>query len=134
MKRVKDFLREYLEEATNRGVSLRSHIERLNFIIVEPESNNPSELNEFNLGKVDRNKKMILLSRSCLIDKYILKATLFRELSHYLGVPYSSNGVGIMSLNKPEGYSYAWLSCNKANDIRVFEYDWLFKELRKVVN
>jgi hypothetical protein len=131
---VKEFLDEYIEEAESRGIVVLPYINSLNFIVVEPDSQMPSQLNGLNLGRVDKDKKLILLSGSCLIDRTILKATLFREVSHYAGVPYDAEGVAIMSVNKPEGYSYSWISCEEVNDIKEFEYNWLFTELKKVIH
>jgi hypothetical protein len=130
-KLIEDYLIEYENEAEIRGLKLHPYIQTLNFIVVEPESSIPRQLTESNLGKVDNERKLILLSRICLIDNTILKATLFRELSHYLGVPYEAEGAGIMSLNKPEGYSYAWLADCNDNDIKQFEYDAIFAALKK---
>ena len=61
--KVSEFLKEYEREAQNRGLSLRSHIEKIYFIVVEPESNIPPQLTNFNLGKVDKKRKLILLSK-----------------------------------------------------------------------
>jgi hypothetical protein len=132
-KLVEEFLNEYILTAEKYGMSLLPKIQGINFIFVEPESNIPKQLTEFNLGKVDFDKKLILLSRVCLLDSSILNATLFRELTHYFGVPYENEGVEMMSLNKPEGYSYAWLSDCSDNDIKQIEYDWLFTKLKKYV-
>lgn len=130
---VEEYLIEYENEAEIRGLKLHPYIQTLNFIVVEPESSIPRQLTESNLGKVDNERKLILLSRICLIDNTILKATLFRELSHYLGVSYEAEGAGIMSLNKPEGYSYDWIvDCND-NDIKKFEYDWIFEALKRLI-
>lgn len=132
---VEEFLIQYEKEAKIRGLALDSYIENINFIIVEPESNVPRELTEFNLGKVDKKRKLILLSRSCLLDRNMLKVTLFRELSHYFGVPYEIEGFGFMSVKKAEGYSYSWISdyCD-FKEIIVIEYDYLFTELKKHIN
>lgn len=64
------------------------------------------------------------------MDCNILKATLFRELSHYFGVPYENEGIRIMSINKPEGYSYGGFS---ESDIRRIEYDYIFSEVKKYI-
>ncbi|KUO61779.1 hypothetical protein APF79_10070 [bacterium BRH_c32] len=129
-KLVEEYLKEYVFEAEKRALEMNPYIEDINFIVVEPESNIPRQLVEFNLGKVDEERKMILLSRSCLLDSNILKATLFRELSHYFGVPYENEGIRIMSINKPKDYSYGGFS---ENDIRCIEYDYLFSEVKKYI-
>jgi hypothetical protein len=133
-KDVEIYLTEYVNEAEKRGIMIIPYLQTINFIFIEPESNIPRQLTEFNLGKVDFDRKLILLSSVCLIDNTILKATLFRELSHYFGVPYKDEGVEIMSLKKPEGYSYAWLSYCRDNDIKQVEYDWLFDNLKQYIN
>ena len=131
-KLVEKFLIQYEKEAKIRGLILTPYIEKINFILIEPDSNIPRELTGFHLGKIDKKRKMILLSRSCLLDRNILKVTFFRELSHYLGVPYENMGFGIMSVNKTEGYTYTWISeyCDY-KEIIVVEYDHLFTELKK---
>jgi len=68
------------------------------------------------------------------LDNNILKATLFREVSHYLGVPYDLEGAGIMSLKKPSGYSYSWLNCKDAIEIKEFEYNRMFTQLKKILH
>lgn len=73
---VADLLTEYLFEAENRGLDLQTSLDKIKWILVEPESNQPFKLTGMNLGMIDRDRKMILLSRSCLIDRYVLKATL----------------------------------------------------------
>ncbi len=133
-KDVEIFLKEFLQESENYGLLLLPIIQNINFIFVEPSSVVPAQLTGDNLGKVDISHKLILLSKNCLLDNNILKATLFRELSHYLGVPYDLEGAGIMSIKKPEGYSYDWLGCNDAVEIQEFEYYRLFAELKKHVN
>lgn len=131
-KLVEKFLIQYEKEAEIRGLILTPYIEKINFILVEPDSNIPRELVGFHLGKIDKKRKMILLSRSCLLDRNILRVTLYREVSHYLGVPYEKKGFGIMSINKVEGYTYSWLSeyCDYKEIIDI-EYDYLFTELKK---
>ena len=129
-KLVEEYLKEYVFEAEKRGLEMNPYIEDINFIVIEPESNIPRQLTEFDLGKVDRELKLILLSRSCLLDCNILKATLFRELSHYFGAPYENEGIRIMSINKPEGYSYGGFS---ESDIRRIEYDYIFSEVKKYI-
>lgn len=126
---VADLLSEYLFEAKNRGLELKTRIDEINWILVEPESNQPFKLTGMNLGLIDRDRKMILLSRSCLVDRYVLKATLYRELSHYLGIPYNKEGLDIMTLEKPKGYSYAWFV---DYEIRQNVYDDLFAALKQV--
>jgi hypothetical protein len=129
---VNTFLNEYIDEAEIRGINIKPYIEQINWILIEPKaSDNCSELIGMNLGKIDKEHKLILLSRNCLLDRFILKSTLFRELSHYLGMPYKNVDYGIMSLNKEKGYSYAWLDDHQ---IREQQYDDLFKELRKYLN
>lgn len=126
---VADLLTEYLFEAENRGLDLQTSIDEITWILVEPDSNQPFQLTGMNLGMIDRGRKMVLLSRSCLIDRYVLKATLYRELSHYLGIPYNKEGLEIMALEKPKGYSYAWFV---DYDIRQNVYDDLFTALKQV--
>jgi len=133
-KLVETYLTAYINEAEKRGIMILPYLQTINFIFIEPESNIPRQLAEFNLGKVDFDRKLILLSSVCLIDNTILKATLFRELSHYFGVPYVDEGVEIMSLKKPEGYSYAWLAGCSDDDIKQVEYDWLFEALKMNLN
>lgn len=125
---VAKFLMEYQHEAIERGINLEVKFKTLYWILIEPESNVPSEFKEFELSKVDRSRKMILLSRSCLLDRYILKATLYRELSHYFGIPYNLESLEIMRVEKPKAYSYAWF-----DDPMISEYvnDDLFNELKK---
>ena len=131
---IEEVLDDYIYEANKRGITVTSYIKDLDFIIIEPKSNTPRQLTEFNLGKVDENRNLILLSRVCLVDFNILEATLFRELSHYIGVPYEIEGHTIMSLNKPELYTYSWLSKSNSHDIREVEYNRLFEELKKYIN
>jgi hypothetical protein len=128
---VIEYLNEYLSEAKERGLNLKSHIDDINWILIEPGSNIPLRLTGTNLGLVDKEHKLILLSKSCLLDRYILKSVLYRELSHYLGIPYNEKGLEIMSLKKPKGYSYAWFD---DYEIRKFVYDDLFTALKRVIN
>jgi hypothetical protein len=128
---VEVYLIEYIDEAKKRGILISSHINNLNWILIEPESNIPNQLTGYNLGKVDKEKNLILLSRACLLDSNILKETLFREISHYLGVPYQNDCFGIMTVNKPDGYSYSWMSDNEIIEI---EYDRMFELLKKILN
>lgn len=128
---VARFLEEYLLEAKNRGLDLNGPIKNINWILIEPESNQPPELTGMNLGKIDKDSNLILLSRSCLLDRHILKATLFRELSHYFGLPYNLECCEIMRVHKPKGYSYAWFD---DYDITQIVYDDLFTALNRVMN
>jgi len=126
---VQEFLKEFIIEATKREVNLKPEIEKINWIIIEPESNGLYELTGFELSKMDKERKMILLSRACLLDRHILKATLFRELSHYFGLPYNVECCEIMRVKKPVGYSYAWFD---DYEIREVVYADLFGELKKI--
>ena len=128
---VASFLQEYLFEAEERGLNLRSYMDRVNWVLIEPESNQPPELTGMNLGKIDKVRHLILLSRSCLLDRHMLRATLFRELSHYFGLPYNIECCEIMRVNKPRVYSYAWFD---DYDIKHIVYDELFAELKKLLN
>jgi hypothetical protein len=101
----------------------------LYWVLIEPESNIPKELTEFNLGEIDKERKLIVLSRACLLDRDILKATLFRELSHYFGLPYNENCCEIMRVNKPKGYSYAWVDDSEVSEV---EFDKLFTAMMKL--
>ncbi|MBA6151453.1 hypothetical protein [Gelidibacter maritimus] len=130
---VATFIQEYLLEAQKRNLELKEHLDEINWILIEPEqrSGKPRLLTGMNLGWVDREHKLILLSESCLLDRYILKSTLYRELSHYLGLSYDIEGLEIMSLVKPKGYSYAWFDDYEMEQI---VYDDLFAELKKMLN
>lgn len=135
-KLVEKFIVEYIQIGEEYGMSLLPEIKKINFIFVEPSEVVPAQLSGENLGKVDFNEKLILLSNYCLLDSNMLKATLFREISHYLGVPYINEGHGIeiMSINKPEGYSYGWLTDYCYDDIQQIEYNRLFTALKKHLN
>ena len=121
------FLDEYLYQASIQGMNLKEKLSTIDWILIEPESNTPSEFNDLQLGKIDKERKMILLSRLCYLDRNILQATLFRELHHYFGVPYIPYGHGIMALIKPKRYSYGWLSDPYITEI---EYQDFFEQLR----
>lgn len=125
---VGKFLKEYRDLADKYEIDYDEKIRGLYWILIEPESNIPRELTEFNLSKIDKERKLILLSRACLLDSNILKATLFRELSHYFGLPYNIECCEIMRVNKPKGYSYAWIG---DKDITEIEFDKLFTEIMK---
>ncbi|WP_420378770.1 hypothetical protein [Gilvibacter sp.] len=118
---------EYKKHANNIGMKADQLFDDLYWIIIEPESNTPSEFKGLELGKVDIPKKMILLSRYCKLDRTILQATLFRELHHFFGVPYTDKGGGIMSRIKPEGYSYAWLDDPVIREIELSKFFNLLK-------
>jgi hypothetical protein len=100
----------FIYELKRNNIQFEKKLDKLNFIFIEPESDKPLELIGFNLAKTDKDKNLILLSRVCLIDRYILKVILYRELSHYIGLPYNLKDSAFMKLNKPKGYSYAWAS------------------------
>jgi hypothetical protein len=128
---VAQFLEEYLFEAKNRGLDLNGPLKNINWILIEPESNQPPELTGMILGKIDKDRNLILLSKLCLLDRHMLKATLFRELSHYFGLPYNLECCEIMRVNKPKGYSYVWFD---DVDIKQIVYDDLFTALKRVTN
>lgn len=128
---VAQFISEYLFEAENHGLDLREHIDNINWVLIEPESNQPPKLTGMILAKIDKDRQLILLSRLCLIDRNIIHVILFRELSHYLGVPYNLNEVPIMSLERPKGYSYGWIDDPW---IREIEYKQLFEALKLYLN
>ena len=130
---VKEYIDEYELFANSYGVSIQLKLQKINFILIEPSSNIPPQLTGNNLGKIDLERKMILLSKNCLLDNNILKATLFRELSHYFGVPYKQKGSGIMALEKPKDYSYDWLSNSNDKSIMELEYFKLFSELKQYI-
>ena len=65
------------------------------------------------------------------LDKNIMKYVLFRELSHYLGIPYNKEGLIIMTKNNPKEYSYSWIDDYEKRQIA---YDDLFKELKKYID
>ncbi|GAA4801807.1 hypothetical protein [Litoribaculum gwangyangense] len=126
---VAEFFEEYRFSVLKHDIELENRLDEIRWILIEPESNTPQELSGFNLGKIDRERKLILLSKLCLLDYGILKATLFRELSHYLGLPYNSDCCEIMRVNKPKGYSYAWTD---DIEIREIEFEKLYQELIKI--
>lgn len=129
---LEDVLLEYTIEAEKRNINITHHLDEINWILIEIGiEDDKYELDELKLGKVDKESELILISRVCLIDRNILKATLFRELHHYFGVPYEEKGSGIMSLQKPVGYSFGWIDYKDITDI---EFDAFFDLLKKHIN
>ena len=65
---VEEFLNEYILIAEKNGIQLLPKIQDIHFIFVEPSSNVPAQLTGDNLGKIDVSKKLILLSKNCLLQ------------------------------------------------------------------
>ena len=128
---VSEYLDEFVAEARKHDIDIEKGLKDLKYVLIEKRLKNPEDrkLTGFNLAKIDKDRKLILLSRDCLLDRYILKATLFRELSHYLGLLYNLDRCEIMRVNKPKGYSYAWFD---DDDIRKIIYNQLFSEIKKL--
>ena len=77
---VFEYLNEYMAEAHSHNINYDKGFKDLKYILIEIGLKNPKdrELSWFNLGKIDKDRNLILLSRDCLLDRNILKATLFR--------------------------------------------------------
>jgi hypothetical protein len=106
------YVNDFIKEGSTRGLHLRDDIiENVNYILVAP-----SDIED--LGRTNKDEGIILLSNDVQLDKLILKATLYRELFHILGVPYDNSF--IMTKQRPKGFSY---SAYAYSDVMKIELD-----------
>ena len=103
---VKEYFEEYVSEALERGYDVQDElIDKIRYIIIISEEFEYG-FNVSDLGTTDFKFKLITLNSAVRIDRLILKITLYRELSHVLGVPYNKGSV-IMNRRNKIGFSYA---------------------------
>ncbi len=100
---IKEYFVEFIHKAELNGLDVQDQLlADVDYILIVPEDQD----NVKNLGEYDSQIKFIKLSSKVKLDALILKVTLFRELSHILGVPYDQGSV-IMYRNQKDGFSYA---------------------------
>lgn len=116
---IVDYVNDFIKDGSTRGLSLRDDvIEKVKYILIAP-----SNINIENLGQTYDDG--ILLSYNVNLDRLILKATLYRELFHALGVPYDNSF--IMIKQKIKGFSY---SSYAYSDVMEIEMDRTMELLR----
>lgn len=111
---IKEYFGEFLQEAADRGLDVQDQLlAEVDYILIVPEDQD----NVKNLAEYDSQIKFIKLSSKVKIDRLILKISLYRELSHILGVPYDQGSI-IMYRNKKDGFSYTF-----ADDIDIMKIE-----------
>ena len=131
---VKEVLNEYINEAEVRGIVVSDLLnDKLEFILVESNLKHEDDQRQLcgkNISMLDLDKKLILLSEVCLVDYTLLKSELFKQLSFCLGVKPTGQNT-IISNEFTDKYTNAYLT---DAELRKEEYDFMYAELRKVIN
>lgn len=98
---IGQYFEEFIDEATQNGYDVQSQLlDKVSYILIAPDN-----MTIEGLSKIDLDKKLILLDTKVRLDRLILKANLYRELCHALGVPYDTGSV-MMDRVKEKGFSY----------------------------
>lgn len=133
---VSELVSEYIIEAKSRGLDVEQQLkDNVDYILVEVGSQlkEPSKrrLSGTNMTESNRDKKFIMLSESCLNDFYVLKGELFKELSFMLGVDYDTDQNTILSANRTDKYTHAYLS---DKELSKAEFDYMFGKVKTAIN
>lgn len=97
---IVNYIEEFINEGKIRDLDIESDIiSKVDCIMIAPDS-----VEVDGLGVSYKDVRAILISDKVRIDRVILKAILFRELSYMLGVPYGGNI--IMNRKRDEWFSY----------------------------
>jgi len=116
---TKEYFKDYVSSAFDRGYDVQNELaEKIKYIIIVSDEFPVDEL-----GKYDPEMKLITLNHKVTLDRLILKVTLYRELSHILGMPYNEGSV-IMNRHQLDGFSYSAF-----DDIEIMDI-----ELTKIFN
>jgi len=98
---IAQYLEEFVDEAAQNGYDIQEQLlSKVSYILIAKEDKQIEGLSE-----IDLNNKLILLDPKVRLDRLILKASLYRELCHALGVPYDTGSV-MMDRVKENGFSY----------------------------
>lgn len=129
---VSELINEYTEEAKLRGLDIELLLnDNIDYILVEIGeqllSFSKRRLTGTKMSEANRDKKYILLSESCLVDFYVLKGELFKELSFMLGVDYDTEQNTILSSNRTDKYTHAYLS---DKELSKAEFDYMFSKVK----
>tara|TARA_R110000796_G_scaffold241789_1_gene363612 strand:- start:2921 stop:3370 length:450 start_codon:yes stop_codon:yes gene_type:complete len=99
---IAQYLEEFIDKASQKGYDIQDQLlSKVSYILIAPDNMVIEDL-----SKIDLDKKLILLDTKVRLDRLILKANLYRELCHALGVPYNTGSV-MMYRTKEKGFSYA---------------------------
>ena len=114
---IGDYFNEYVQTISDIGYDVEEKLlNKIDYILIAPEDH-PIE----DLARTNLDKKTIIFDSKVRMDRLILKANLFRELTHALGISYDVSSV-IMERQREEWFSYTAFD----------DYDILHIELSKV--
>ena len=111
---IAQYFEEYVEKAHELGYDVQDQLlSKVSYILIAPD-----DMVIKDLSKTDLDKKLILLDSRVRLDRLILKANLYRELSYALGVPYNAASV-MMYRVKEKHFSYMAFDDSEIMDIEL---------------
>lgn len=113
---IGDYFNEYVQTISDLGYDVEAKLlDKVDYILIAPE-NHPIE----ELAKTDLEKKSIVFDSKVRMDRLILKANLYRELSYTLGIPYNVSSV-IMERTHNEWFSYTAFDDSDIMQIELYK-------------
>lgn len=98
---IAQYLEQFIDEAAQNGYDIQDQLlSNVSYILIAKDDKQIE-----GLSQIDLDNKLIILDSKVRLDRLILKATLYRELCHALGVPYNTGSV-MMDRVKEKGFSY----------------------------
>ena len=98
---IAQYFEEFVDKATQNGYDIQDQLlNKVSYILIAHDDKPIEGLSEY-----DSKIKVIYLDSKVRLDRLILKASLYRELCHALGVPYNTGSV-MMDRVKEKGFSY----------------------------
>ena len=117
---IGEYFNEYVQTIVKLGYDVESELlNKIDYVLIAPK-----DIDIENLSRTNLEKKSIVLDNKVRLDRLILKASLYRELSYVLGIPYNKNSI-IMDKERNEWFSYVAFD---DSDIMRIELNKVFYE------
>jgi len=117
---IGEYFNEYVQTISKLGYDVESELlNKIDYLLIAPKD---TEIE--NLARTNLEKKSIVLDNKVRLDRLMLKASLYRELSYALGIPYNKSSI-IMDKERNEWFSY--VAFDDSNIMRI-ELNKVFSE------